>query len=197
MERPTWALQTWLSNTIILHAHDHGLFWDKIPLLYSYCGTEAVRHPWTGQGGLLTVAAGLDSLVMGENEILGQVRDAFQTVVAQMRPPEVAPRIEPAVVAARGLLPLGFGWQPQGQASDLTRPPTEGQRIVQRNPHHGMAGLVGREDALSPEKGRAVAGRLDKEPIVAVGDRMAHDMEGGERQPVLVASAAIVRSAAS
>jgi hypothetical protein len=49
---------------------------DLTPYLYSYCGTEAVHHPWTGQGGLLTVAAGLDSLVMGENEILGQVRDA-------------------------------------------------------------------------------------------------------------------------
>lgn len=46
------------------------------PLTYSACGIDAVRH-------LCTVAAGLDSLVKGEHEVLGQVKHAAQIAQEQ------------------------------------------------------------------------------------------------------------------
>ena len=51
----------------------HGLAPDQItPYLYTHFDREAVSH-------LLRVASGLDSLVLGEPQILGQVKQAFQT----------------------------------------------------------------------------------------------------------------------
>jgi glutamyl-tRNA reductase len=46
------------------------------PYLYVYHDEEAVRH-------LMYVAAGLDSMVLGEPQILGQVTEAFQAALAQ------------------------------------------------------------------------------------------------------------------
>ncbi len=51
----------------------HGLELETIsPFLYSHQDQECVRH-------LLKVASGLDSMVLGEPQILGQVKQAFQT----------------------------------------------------------------------------------------------------------------------
>lgn len=51
----------------------HGLEPETIsPFLYSHQDQECVRH-------LLKVASGLDSMVLGEPQILGQVKQAFQT----------------------------------------------------------------------------------------------------------------------
>ena len=51
----------------------HGLAaGDVSPYLYEYTDTDAVRH-------LFSVAGGLNSMIIGESQILGQVRDALTT----------------------------------------------------------------------------------------------------------------------
>jgi glutamyl-tRNA reductase len=51
----------------------HGIEAERLnPYLYAYAEREAILH-------LLRVASGLDSMVLGEPQILGQVKSAFQT----------------------------------------------------------------------------------------------------------------------
>jgi glutamyl-tRNA reductase len=60
------ALRQWVSR---FHGVDAGLVQ---PYLYAYRDKEAVSH-------LFEVASGLDSMILGEPQILGQVKGAFQT----------------------------------------------------------------------------------------------------------------------
>jgi len=53
----------------------HGLRRDQIqPFLYQYPDANAVKH-------VLRVASGLDSMVLGEPQVLGQLKDAYQTAL--------------------------------------------------------------------------------------------------------------------
>ena len=54
--------------------------------LYTYYDEAAVAH-------LFSVAAGLDSMIVGESEILGQVRDAWQTGVREQTAPQLLSRM--------------------------------------------------------------------------------------------------------
>ena len=60
------AVRHWLSRF-------HGVEQERVgPFLYAYLGRDAVSH-------LLRVCSGLDSMVLGEPQILGQVKTAYQT----------------------------------------------------------------------------------------------------------------------
>jgi len=54
--------------------------------LYTYYDEAAVAH-------LFSVAAGLDSMIVGESEILGQVRDAWQAGVREQTSPQLLTRM--------------------------------------------------------------------------------------------------------
>ncbi len=61
--------------------------------LYAYRDDDAVRH-------LFRVAAGLDSMIVGESEILGQVRRAYQTAVGLGTARTVLPPVFDAALRA-------------------------------------------------------------------------------------------------
>ncbi len=89
------------------------------PHLYSYLGADAVRH-------LFRVASSLDSLVLGEPQILGQVKEAFEvaqstgTVGVHLR--QVLPRALRAAKRVRTETNIGGGMvSVPSVAVDLTK----------------------------------------------------------------------------
>jgi glutamyl-tRNA reductase len=67
---------------------------DFSELLYTYYDDAAVAH-------LFAVAAGLDSMIVGESEILGQVRDAWQTAVREGTAPQLTGLFRHAVESGK------------------------------------------------------------------------------------------------
>jgi len=62
--------------------------------LYTYYDEAAVAH-------LFSVAAGLDSMIVGESEILGQVREAWQTAVREGTAPQLTGLFRHAVESGK------------------------------------------------------------------------------------------------
>jgi glutamyl-tRNA reductase len=67
---------------------------DFADLLYTYYDDAAVAH-------LFAVAAGLDSMIVGESEILGQVREAWQAAVREGTAPQLAGLFRHAVESGK------------------------------------------------------------------------------------------------
>ncbi len=63
-------------------------------LLYTYHDEAAITH-------VFAVAAGLDSMIVGEGEILGQVRDAWQAAVREGTAPQLAGLFRHAVESGK------------------------------------------------------------------------------------------------
>ncbi len=63
-------------------------------LLYTYYDDAAVAH-------LFSVAAGLDSMIVGESEILGQVREAWQAAMREGTAPQIASLFRHAVESGK------------------------------------------------------------------------------------------------
>ena len=81
--------------------HFHAAVGDVLEFLASFSGAdpdEFSEHLYTyyddaAESHLFAVAAGLDSMIVGESEILGQVRDAWQAAVREQTAPQVLSRM--------------------------------------------------------------------------------------------------------
>src|SRR5262249_42607907 len=108
-----------------------------------------------------------------------------------------APRIDPPVITARGLLPLGLARQPHLIAQLGREPAAERDRLVPGDAHHRLVrsvearvipiarlgpalGLPGSPAGLTPPAPLTVAAGLDKRTPLRVGDRVARDAESGQ-----------------
>lgn len=70
---------------------------ETLPILYVYEGAGAIRH-------LTRVAAGVDSMILGEDEILRQLKEAYQTALdAKMTSFEFNTIFQMAIAAAKNI----------------------------------------------------------------------------------------------
>jgi glutamyl-tRNA reductase len=125
-------------------------------LLYTYYDEAAVGH-------LFSVAAGLDSMIVGESEILGQVREAWQTAVREGTAPQLAGLFRHAVESGKRVrTETGIGRHPVSIPSAAVAVASEHLLVRQREGvgrGRGPDGVRARLD-LALARRRA---RLDRE----------------------------------
>ena len=131
---------------------------DFADLLYTYYDDAAVAH-------LFAVAAGLDSMIVGESEILGQVREAWQTAVREGTAPQLAGLFRHAVESGKRVrTETGIGRHPVSIPSAAVTVAAEHLGHVRRR--EGARGRR-RSDGYRARVHAAVARRrprLDREP---------------------------------
>ncbi len=81
------ALESWLNNRPSVKQLD------LTPYRYYYCGFDAIRH-------LIRVASGLDSMILGEPQIFGQIKQAYQLACDVGTVGQHLQHIFPAIFAA-------------------------------------------------------------------------------------------------
>jgi glutamyl-tRNA reductase len=111
-------------------------------LLYTYYDEAAVAH-------LFSVAAGLDSMIVGEGEILGQVREAWQAAVREGTAPQLAGLFRHAVESGKRVrTETGIGRHPVSIPSAAVAVATEhlgsleGARVLVVGAGHMGTGLA-------------------------------------------------------
>jgi glutamyl-tRNA reductase len=111
-------------------------------LLYTYYDDAAVAH-------LFSVAAGLDSMIVGESEILGQVREAWQAAVREGTAPQLAALFRHAVESGKRVrTETGIGRHPVSIPSAAVTVATEhlgsleGARVLVIGAGHMGSGLA-------------------------------------------------------
>jgi len=111
-------------------------------LLYTYYDEAAVAH-------LFSVAAGLDSMIVGEGEILGQVREAWQAAVREGTAPQLAGLFRHAVESGKRVrTETGIGRHPVSIPSAAVTVATEhlgsleGARVLVVGAGHMGTGLA-------------------------------------------------------
>ena len=122
------------------------------PHVYRHCGVDAVRH-------LIRVTSGLDSLALGEAQIIGQVRDAFLAGAGDAAlGPELHFVFQHAIEGARRVR----------QAGGLSRHPSVAAIAVHVAGQElgGAGGLRGRDVAVL---GAGVTGKAAARALAAAG----------------------------
>lgn len=104
------AITTFLSQSRDIAIHDFA------PYLYVYHNEQAVEH-------LLRVSCGLDSLVLGEPQILGQVTQAYEAALAQQSARTVLSKLFTAAIhtGKRARTETGIGLNPSSVSSVAAR----------------------------------------------------------------------------
>ena len=153
-----------------LAAHSGAAPEDFADLLYTYYDDAAVAH-------LFSVAAGLDSMIVGESEILGQVREAWQTAVREGTAPQLAGLFRHAVESGKRVrTETGIGRHPVSiPSAAVTVRGRAPRHLRRRQGARGRRGPDGHRSGVDVAFARRRPG-VDRQPHLRAraGRRRAH-----------------------